>query len=91
MAVFFKQKKRKRVGERGEKDPVAIFVCFRERISSFSPDLQAIRLSEFFGVRSKAALREEAYAWALVLRSFDKFREVGDLSYLGFTLYLSVL
>ena len=26
-----------------------------------------------------------------VLRSFDKLREVGDLSYLGFTLYLSVL
>ena len=90
MVVFFKQKKRKRAGERGEKDPVAIFVCFRERISSFSLDLQAIRPSEFFGARSKAALREEAYAWAPVLGIFVKLREVGDLSYLSYTLYLSV-
>ena len=48
-------------------------------------------MSKFVGTRSKAALRIEAYAWALVLRSFEKLREVGDLSYLGFTLYLSVL
>ena len=28
--------------------------------------------------------------WVSDLRSFDKLREVGDLSYLSFTLYLSV-
>ena len=33
--------------------------------------------SEFFGARSKEALRSEAYAWAPVLRSFDKLSEVG--------------
>ena len=61
----------------------------RER--DFSLNLRQIRSSEFVGTRSKAALRIEAYAWAPVLRSFDKLCEVGDLSYLGFTLYLSVL
>ena len=41
--------------------------------------------------RRKAALRREAHAWVPDLRSLDKLREVGVLSYLGFTLYLSVL
>ena len=41
-------------------------------------------------MRRKPALRGEAYAWVLDLRSLDKLREVGDLSYLGFILYLSV-
>ena len=41
-----------------------------------------IRPSEFFGARRKVALRGEAYPWAPVLRSFDKLREVEDLSYL---------
>ena len=77
--------------EKERKEAVAIFVCFRERISSFSLDLQAIRPSEFFGARSKAALREEAYVWAPILRSFDKLREVGVPSYLGFTFYLNVI
>ena len=49
-----------------------------------------IRPSEFFGTRRKVALRGEAYAWAPVLRSFDKLREVGVSSYLSFTLCLSV-
>ena len=40
--------------------------------------------------RRKAALREETYAWASDLRSFDKLREVGVSPYLGFTLCLSV-
>ena len=39
----------------------------------------------------KAALRGKAYMWTPVLGSFVKIREVWDLSYLGFTLYLSVL
>ena len=61
----------------------------RER--DFSLNFRQIRPSEFFRARRKVALREEGNAWTPVLRSFDKLREVGDLSYLGFTLYLSVL
>ena len=57
------------------------FFCFSERVSSFSLDLRAIRPSEFFGVRRKVVLRGEAYAWAPVLGSFNKLREVGVLSY----------
>ena len=63
----------------------------RERERDFSLDVWAIRSSKFFGARRKAALRIEAYAWTPILGVFDKLREVGDLSYLGFTLYLSVL
>ena len=58
---------------------------------AFSLDLRVIGPSEFFGARSKAALRSEAYAWAPVLRSFDKLCEVGVSSYLSFILCLSVL
>ena len=61
----------------------------RER--DFSLGLRAIRPSEFVGTRSKVALRNEAYAWAPDLRSFDKLREVGVSPYLGFILYLSTL
>ena len=61
----------------------------RER--DFPLDLRAIRPSEFFGSRKKVALRGEAYAWTPILGSFVKLHEEGDLSYLGFTLYLSVL
>ena len=60
-------------------------LCFSkpsERECDFSLRLQAIRPSEFFGTKRKVALRGEAYTWALVLRSFDKLREVGFLSYL---------
>ena len=64
---------------------------FRERTSDLSLNFRQIRLSKFVGTRSKATLRIEAYTWTPVLRSFDKLREVGDLSYMGFTLYLSVL
>ena len=61
----------------------------RER--GFSLNFRQIRPLEFVGTRSKVALRIETYAWAPVLGIFDKLREVGDLSYLGFTLYLCVL
>ena len=60
-------------------------------MTSFSLDYQTIRQSVVVGTRREAALRGETYAWAPDLKSFDKLREVGDLSYLGFTLYLSVL
>ena len=71
-------------------DAVAILRIFRVRVSSFSLKYRAIRPSEVFGARRKAALREETYAWTPFLGVFDKLREVGVLSYLGFTLYLSV-
>ena len=61
----------------------------RER--DFSLGLWAIRPWEFVGIRSKAALRDEAYAWAPNLRSFDKLRVVGVSPYLGFALCLSTL
>ena len=91
VVVSFKQKKRKRAGEKGKNTYSSRIFIFRERISNFSLDLRAIRPSEFFGARRKVALRGEAFAWASVLSTFDKLREVGDLSYLDFTLYLSVL
>ena len=66
-------------------------IDFRERRTSFSLDFWEIRPSKFVRTRRKVALRIEAYAWAPVLKSFDQLCEVEDLSYLGFTLYLSVL
>ena len=69
---------------------VGYLVC-RERVSGFSLKYRAIRPSAVVGTRREAALRGEGFPWVLDLRSFDKLREVGDLSYLGFTLYLSVL
>ena len=65
-------------------------VGFSERMSIFSLKYWTIRLSEFFGARKRVALRGETYAWAPNLRSFDKLREVGVSSYLGFTLCFSV-
>ena len=57
----------------------------------FSLESSEIRPSTVVGTRRKAALRGETYAWTPDLRSFDKLREVGDLSYLGFILRLSTL
>ena len=65
-------------------------LIFRERLPDFSLKYRAIRPSEVFGARRKATLRGAGYAWAPVLRRFDKLREVGVSPYLGFTLYLSV-
>ena len=64
---------------------------FRVRECNFSLGLRAIRPSAVVGTRRKVALRGEAYAWVLDLRSLVKLREVWDLSYLGFILYLSTL
>ena len=49
---------------------------------AFFIDLRVIGPSDFFGARRKVVLRGEAYVWTLVLRSFDKLREVGVLPYL---------
>ena len=57
-------------------------VIFRERVRDFSLDFLLIQPSDSFEARRKVFLRGEAYAWALVLRSFDKLREVEVLSYL---------
>ena len=62
-----------------------------ERERDFSLKYWAIRPSEVFGPRRKDALCGLAYAWTPVLGVFDKLHEVEDLSYLGFTLYLSVI
>ena len=68
-----------------------VFLKSRERKCDFSLDFYTIRPSEFVVTRSKVVLCGEGNAWISDLRSFDKLREVGDLSYLGFTLYLTVL
>ena len=88
--IFFLKLKTKNVKGRRGCSEVQIFIS-KERESHFSLDLRAIGPSKFFGPRRKAAIRGEAYAWTPVLGSFNKLREVGDLSYLGFTLYLSVI
>ena len=64
---------------------------FRERECGFSLGLRAIRPSEFVWTRSKMVLLSEGFTWVPDLRSFDKLREVGVSSYLGFTLCLSTL
>ena len=60
---------------------------FRERVSDFSLRSRAIRPSDFFGPRRKVVLRSEGFAWVLVLRSFDKLRKIGVLSYLLYLLF----
>ena len=44
-------KRSQNVGRKKKEDAVAIFLCFSERVSSFSLDLRAIQPSEFFGAR----------------------------------------
>ena len=57
----------------------------------FSLEYRAIRPLAVFGAGRKVVLRGETYAWALDLWSFDKLREVGVSSYLGFILRLSTV
>ena len=80
--------------EKKRKEPIAKKKkkkkIFRERLPDFSLKYRAIRPSAVFETRRKVALRGAAYAWAPVLRSFDKLHEVRVSPYLGFTLYLSV-
>ena len=92
MSLLQIEKEAKTCWRRGE-DAEMEMVIFLEREGgpSLSLDYRAIPPSAVVGTRREAALRGETYAWASDLRSFDKLREVGDLSYLGFTLYLSVL
>ena len=43
-----------------------------ERVSDFSLEYRAIRLSEVFGSRRKDVLHGAGYTWTPVLRVFDK-------------------
>ena len=48
--------------ERGKTHPVADFLLFSERESSFSLEIRAIRSSAIFGTRREAALRGEGFS-----------------------------
>ena len=61
------------------------FSYSRERECVFSLRLRAIQPSEFVGTKRKVILRSEGNAWAPILRSFDKLREVGVLPYLFYS------
>ena len=77
----FEIQRTKHEGEKGGCREVG-FEGFSERVSIFSLDFWLIRPSDSFGPRRKAVIRGEGNAWTPVLRSFEKFREVGVLSYL---------
>ena len=51
-------------------------------MGDFSLRSRAIGPLDFVWPRRKVVLRSEDYTWTPVLGSFDKFREVGVLSYL---------
>ena len=89
MLIFSNSKEVKTGWNRGGAAETEMEVL-RERRTSFSLEILAIRPSVVFGTRTKAALRGEGFAWVSDLRSFLKLREVGVSPYLGFTLYLSV-
>ena len=78
---YIQKGRRKRAGEKRIHSEHKVWFS-SERVSTFSLRSRLIRSSDFFGARRKVALRSEAYAWALVLGSLDKLREVGVLSYL---------
>ena len=63
----------------------------RERRTSFSLEIRAIRPSAVFGTRRRTALRGGGLAWVPDLGSFLKLREVGVSPYLSFIPILSVL
>ena len=69
----------------GEKIYSELRFSFLERESGFSLRSRPIGPSDFFGARRKVVLCGEGNAWASVLRSFDKLREVGVLSYLFYS------
>ena len=54
---------------------------------NFSPRSRAIETSDFVGTIRKVVLRGNGNAWVPVLRSFDKLRKIGVLSYLSYTLF----
>ena len=87
--ILFKLKRDKNVRGRNVRCSGYGWFVFRERRTSFSLNFWLIRPSEFFGARRKVALCSKAYAWAPILRSFDKLCEVWVLSYLFYPLFKS--
>ena len=81
--LFLQKAKRKRGKKKKEMQKVLFLFLERERYVSLKS--RAIGPSKSFGARRKVILRSEAYAWAPVLRSFDKIREIGVLSYLFYS------
>ena len=73
------------------REPVDGHLSFSERGSSFSLKIRAIRQSKIFGLRRKATLRREGFAWVPDLGSFLKLQEVGVSPYLGFILCLRAM
>ena len=55
---------------------------FRERVSNFSLDFPVIGPLVSGKTRSEVAPHDKSYAWAPVLGSFDKLRDIGVFSYL---------
>ena len=83
--------KEQKHGKEGEIYSEVLKFVFSERESFFSLEIHAIRPSAVFGIRRRAALREEDFAWVPDLGSFLKLREVGVSPYLGFIPSLSTL
>ena len=84
--ISYIQKRKKR--ERGRmRCSELVFFYFRERVCNLSLRFQEIGLSDFVEPRSKAVLRSKGFAWAPILRSFDKLHDVRVLSYLSYTLF----
>ena len=86
VVIFFKRKDQNVLEEKWGCSGLG-FLKSRERKCAFSLDYQSIGPSDFFEARRKVVIRYEGNAWASVLRSFDKLREVGVLSYLSYTLF----
>ena len=74
-------------GEEPETDGGLAGLSFSERMCTFSLDFLTVGPPVFDGARRKVVLRDEDFTWVSVLRSFDKLREVGVLSYLSYTLF----
>ena len=70
------KKKTKRARGKNGYSEVRFFI-FLERESIISLGLRSIRPSDSFRPRRKVVLCGESNAWTLVLRSFDKLRDVG--------------
>ena len=82
MSSPINEKLRQKRGKTRKLDAVAENGFFGVRERDFSLKSRAIRSPEVFRARRKVVLRGQGNTWLPDLRSFDKLREVGDLSYL---------
>ena len=83
--LLLQNRRPKREGLKTNCRELGFDILERERVCVFSLRSWAIGPSDFFESRSKAVLRSEGNTWAPSLRSFDKIREVGVLSYLFYS------